>query len=100
MLPGPVFVNGTATVQVEETSQAVTVLQAVTKDELKRGLLGGVRTWKDTSGNFSVKAKYLSSDAKQVKLQDEGGKELAVPIHKLSDADQRLLKLYSPPPAK
>lgn len=100
VLPGPVFVNGTATVQVEETSQAVTVLQAVTKDELKRGLLGGVRTWKDTSGNFSVKAKYLSSDTKQVKLQDEGGKELAVPIHKLSDADQRLLKLYSPPPAK
>ncbi len=50
------------------------------------------RTWTDVSGKFSVDAKLSSRTATHVTLVKEDGKEVKLPIDKLSTADQKWLK--------
>ena len=45
------------------------------------------RTWKDKSGAYSVKAKFLGIKENAVGLEKEDGSVVRVPIDKLSDAD-------------
>ena len=50
------------------------------------------RTWKDSTGKFSVKATLVEiADGKAV-LEKEGNKIIRVPLKQLSDDDQTLLK--------
>jgi hypothetical protein len=50
------------------------------------------RTWTDTTGSFSVVAKFLAVVDGKVKLQKADGKESLVPLAKLSAADQAFVK--------
>jgi hypothetical protein len=50
------------------------------------------RTWKDASGKFSVEANYLRREEGDVFLTTKDGKELRVPISKLSKGDQEFLE--------
>lgn len=49
------------------------------------------RVWRDVSGNFSVTAELLGSANGAVKLRLENGKEISVPIEKLSAQDRAFL---------
>lgn len=46
------------------------------------------RTWTDSSGKFTIEAKYISFDGGQVTLQQPDGKQLRLPLDKLSAADR------------
>ncbi len=47
-----------------------------------------VRTWKDATGKFSVKARFASYGNGVVTLEREDGKRIKVPLAKLSSADK------------
>ncbi|MEL7498615.1 MAG: SHD1 domain-containing protein [Planctomycetota bacterium] len=47
-----------------------------------------VRTWKDASGKFEVKATFVRVDGDNVVIKKEDGGELSVPLNKLSPIDQ------------
>jgi len=46
------------------------------------------RTWKDATGKFSIEAEFVSLDGDAITLKRTDGKQLTVPLSKLSDADQ------------
>jgi Trypsin-like peptidase domain/SLA1 homology domain 1, SHD1 len=52
----------------------------------------GLREWNDRTGKFSVQAKLISFDGKNVTLKKPDGKLLTFDVEILSDADQRYLK--------
>lgn len=52
----------------------------------------GLREWNDRTGKFSIKAKLISYDGKNVTLKKSDGNVLTIDIAKLSEADQRYLK--------
>ena len=47
------------------------------------------RLWKDSSGQFSIQAKYSSFSEGNVVLLDEGNREITIPLKSLSLADQQ-----------
>jgi len=50
---------------------------------------GGLRIWTDSSGKFTVEARYVGTlDGGTVRLQKAGGQYLRVSLHRLSAADQ------------
>ena len=51
----------------------------------------GLRTWKDASGKFTVKARLLDREGENVLLQTEAGKTIRIAIGKLSDDDRKHL---------
>ncbi len=50
------------------------------------------REWTDVTGKFKVEAKITSRTATHVTLVKDDGKEIKLPIEKLSSADQKWLK--------
>jgi len=48
-----------------------------------------LRTWKDASGKFSIKAKFVSNNAGTLTLAREDGEEVEIELKKLCDADQK-----------
>ena len=46
------------------------------------------RLWKDSSGQFSIQAKYSSFSEGNVVLLDEDNREMTIPLKNLSLADQ------------
>ncbi len=55
--------------------------------------LAQVRTWKDSSGKFSVEAEYVSAKAGKVRLRrDEDGKVITIPLERLSDDDRAFVE--------
>jgi hypothetical protein len=48
-----------------------------------------LRTWKDGSGKFSIKAKFVSNDNGMLTLAREDGDEVEIELKKLSEADQK-----------
>lgn len=48
-----------------------------------------MRTWSDKSGKFKIKAKFVESSGGKVVLEKEDGSQVAVPLEKLSEADQK-----------
>ncbi len=50
-----------------------------------------VRTWKDKSGKFSIRAELVESDGTTVKLKKEDGTAISVRVDRLSDADRQFL---------
>lgn len=58
-----------------------------TEEELRKTL----RTWTDASGGHKIEAKYVSRTEKEVTIQTGAGREIVLPIDKLSAEDQELL---------
>ena len=50
-----------------------------------------VRTWSNSTGKFSVEAKLIEVTDEFVRLKEETGKEIKVPLSKLDDAAKRYL---------
>ena len=48
-----------------------------------------VRTWKDASGKFSIKGKYVSAEDGKVTLEQEDGEELEIELKQLCAEDQK-----------
>ena len=96
--PTPVFVAGTETVLTSRGTRSVTVLNTVTETELMEAMFGKVdpalkelRTWKDSSGSFSIEAKFVKFSGNEVVLEDKTGKVMNVPVARLSAEDRQLL---------
>src|SRR5687768_5434091 len=53
------------------------------------------RTWSDKSGKFSVMAEFVRIDGDRAVLRRSDGKEIKVPIEKLSEDDQAVIKAQS-----
>jgi hypothetical protein len=51
-----------------------------------------MRIWTDTTGEFKIEATYLGLADGKVKLKKADGKEIAVPLDKLSKDDQQLVQ--------
>lgn len=51
-----------------------------------------MRTWKDRSGEYEVKAKFVSSDKDAVKIETEDGREITIALDKLSRKDQSYIQ--------
>ena len=49
----------------------------------------GFRTWADDSGTFTIQAKYAGIDGQNIRLVREDGKEIKVPLARLSEADRQ-----------
>ncbi|MBL8890725.1 MAG: trypsin-like peptidase domain-containing protein [Planctomycetaceae bacterium] len=96
--PTPVFVQGTETMLTSTGTRAVTVLNTLTETELREAVYGKVdpalkelRTWKDSTGSFSIEAKFVKFSGGDVVLEDKTGKTMNVPIARLSAEDRQLL---------
>ncbi|RLS82218.1 MAG: hypothetical protein DWI05_03840, partial [Planctomycetota bacterium] len=58
-----------------------------------------LRLWKDASGSFQVRAKLIERTDEAVRLRKTDGKEISVPLAKLSQADQEYVdKATAPKP--
>lgn len=55
------------------------------------------RTWTDVSGRFKIEGKYLGKVGDSVRLLRADGKELTVPLAKLSAADQKFVAARETP---
>ncbi len=56
------------------------------------GLRGEVRTWTDSTGKFTTKAEYVSYAEGKVALRLTNGKEIQLPLTRLSREDQRYVR--------
>jgi len=54
------------------------------------------REWSDATGKFKIKGEVTSFDGKVVRLAEENGLDLKIPIERLSAADQEYLKKTYP----
>lgn len=50
-----------------------------------------LRTWTDATGNFKVEARFVRRHGDKVTLKTGAGREITLPIVKLSDDDRNLL---------
>ena len=55
-----------------------------------------VRAWTDVSGQHEIEAVYVSRTEKEITLRTEAGREIKMPIKKLSKKDQSLLESLEP----
>ena len=58
-----------------------------------------MRTWSDDSGTFQVEAKFVRLDGSNVVLTRKDGKELVVPVSRLSKADRDVVEALKNSPA-
>jgi|GEM_PF-6585984 len=56
------------------------------------GALSGPRTWSDASGKFKIEASFVSLAGGKVELKKTDGSTVAVPLDKLSSADQDIAR--------
>ena len=54
------------------------------------------RTWTDTTGKFNITAELVHVENNQVLLRSSDGRELKVPLERLSDADRKFIAAQSP----
>ena len=50
------------------------------------------RTWTDSTGKHQVEAAFVCFDGGKVRLKKKDGKEIAVPLARLSEPDQEFAK--------
>jgi hypothetical protein len=62
--------------------------------QYESGAIARARTWSNESGGFQVKAALLKIRADAITLRKEDGREIDVPIEKLSAKDQKFLLQY------
>ena len=58
------------------------------------------RTWRDVSGQYSVKAEFVKVEGDLVSLLKADGKVIQIPVQKLSSVDRRWLARNKDQPAK
>lgn len=61
-----------------------------TPEEKQVGVAAGLREWSDASGSFKVEATFVKFDGEKIVLKRKDGKEIGVPLDRLSEADQAL----------
>ena len=54
-----------------------------------------LRTWTDATGKYKTEAWYVEHDDRQVTLKTAAGREIRMPLNKLSESDQQLLSELS-----
>jgi WD40 repeat protein len=54
-----------------------------------------MRTWTDSTGTFKTQAKFVKREGNQVTIVQASGKQLSLPMTKLSKADQDYVTSYS-----
>jgi hypothetical protein len=59
----------------------------------------GLRTWTDASGKFKVEAELLGVQEGKVRLKRPNGKEVTIPIDKLSAADREIARMHEAAPS-
>ncbi len=107
MTPAPVFVVGSQTMEIPGRGPvAVTILNAVLESELRKAIFGdesaavagssgvdksALRTWRASSGSYTVEAALVDSDATKVVLKKADGTIITVERSKLSAADNEFL---------
>ncbi|MCY2995979.1 MAG: SHD1 domain-containing protein [Planctomycetota bacterium] len=57
------------------------------------------RTWTDTTGQFSIEAKFVAEDGDKVRLVNKDGKELKMPLAKLRESDRKYVESLRQPAA-
>jgi hypothetical protein len=57
------------------------------------------RTWTDTTGQFSIEAKFVGEEGDRVRLVNKAGKELKVPLAKLRESDRTYVESQRKPTA-
>jgi len=55
-----------------------------------------LRTWKDSSGSFSIEAEFVSQDLTSVTLRTADQRDIAVPLARLSREDRQYLTQLKP----
>ena len=68
-------------------------LQAVQK---KPAATTRPRTWTDTSGKFRIRATLVERIGENVRLKKSDGKEISVPLARLSETDRKWLQQWAP----
>ncbi|OUT55923.1 MAG: hypothetical protein CBB71_18870 [Rhodopirellula sp. TMED11] len=93
--------DGTLNVQWDDYGQAYDCSMVRNELIVKKSVLrtlqsgsaaGQMRTFTDATGKFRVKAKVVQQTATEVTLLTEQGKEVTLPLTRLSEADQEFLK--------
>ncbi|MGA2035134.1 MAG: SHD1 domain-containing protein, partial [Thermoguttaceae bacterium] len=86
---------------IEQALAALERRVAAVKDDAEADAqaAGGpkLRTWHDASGSFEVEAAFVRADAEKVTILKKNGRELTVPLAKLSDEDQEYVKTQNKP---
>lgn len=59
-----------------------------------------IRTWTDSTGKFTIEAKFVSEQDGVVKLERADGKSVEIPVNKLSEGDQKFLTALKENPFK
>ncbi|MEN1678313.1 MAG: SHD1 domain-containing protein [Planctomycetota bacterium] len=74
------------------------IIQTKTLAPLKRAVRNNLadlkktlRTWTDKSGQFKIEARFVAKNGDKVTIQTDAGREITLPLAKLSAADQELL---------
>lgn len=49
-----------------------------------------LRTWSDKTGRFKIKARLVETSGNKVLLEEEDGSQVAIPLDKLSEEDQKV----------
>lgn len=78
--------------KMEQSSAAPDTNSQSSQAELQKTL----RTWIDASGAHKIEAYYVSHSETQVTLKTDAGREINLPLEKLSEKDQALLHGLKP----
>ncbi|MGA2257530.1 MAG: SUMF1/EgtB/PvdO family nonheme iron enzyme [Thermoguttaceae bacterium] len=54
-----------------------------------------LRTWTDSTGKYTIQAEFVDSKDGKVRLKKQDGKEVTIPVEKLSDADREFVRQQS-----
>lgn len=87
----PIVEEGQKQMAAETATTADVGNPFATKEEKKDASLRAMREWK--SGKYSVKAQFVKFDDSAIVLKREDGKEITVPVEKLSEADQKVAEI-------
>lgn len=74
-------------VEAESKSEIGSKSETTSEADLKKTL----RTWTDSTGKHKIEAWYVSHDEKEIRLKTAAGREIRMPVQKLSAADKKLL---------
>ena len=85
--------------EVGPFNDAIAVIQRRLGDENKAAAEGKssgpkVRFWADLSGTFEIEATLIDVKEHKAILKKKDGRQVAVPLEKLSDEDQEFVKGY------
>ena len=75
---------------------AAAVAPTADADPAEEPMTPELRTWTDVSGKHRIEATLLKVDGPTVHLRRADGRELAMPLAKLSTADQTYARQHAP----